>query len=97
MMLRDAIFGYGEKRLWIFIFNENVEPTNNHAEQSLRPAVIWRKKYFGTRSDYVSEFVARTMSLITSCRLQAISAFEAFSQILSSYFTSQKSLSKSVT
>lgn len=29
-----------------FIFNERVEPTNNHAEQGLRPAVIWRKKLF---------------------------------------------------
>lgn len=61
--------------LWTFLFNEEAEPTNNHAEQCLRPAVIWRKKYFGTRSDYGSEFLARTMSLITSCRLQAKSAF----------------------
>jgi transposase len=78
--------------LWTFIFNEQVEPTNNHAEQCLRPAVIWRKKYFGTRSDYGSEFLARTMSLITSCRLQAKSAFEALAQILSAYFSGQKSL-----
>ncbi|HAT9777370.1 TPA: IS66 family transposase [Legionella pneumophila subsp. pneumophila] len=78
--------------LWTFIFNENIEPTNNHAEQSLRPVVIWRKKYFGTHSDYGSDFVARTMSLITSCRLQAISTFEVFSQILTSYFAGQKSL-----
>ncbi|HAT6917261.1 TPA: transposase [Legionella pneumophila] len=28
-----------------FIFNENIEPTNNHAEQSLRSAVIWRKTF----------------------------------------------------
>ncbi|WP_415076129.1 IS66 family transposase, partial [Legionella sp.] len=52
--------------LWIFIFNENIQPTNNHAEQCLRPVVIWRKNYFWTRSDYGSDFVARTMSLITS-------------------------------
>lgn len=78
--------------LWTFIFNEQVEPTNNHAEQCLRPAVIWRKKYFGTRSDYGSELLARTMSLISSCRLQAISAFETISQVLSAYFSGQKSL-----
>jgi hypothetical protein len=29
--------------LWTFIFVEGVEPTNNHAERCLRPAVIWRK------------------------------------------------------
>lgn len=78
--------------LWTFIFNEKVEPTNNHAEQCLRPAVIWRKKYFGTRSDYGSDFLARTMSLITSCRLQSKSAFQALSQILNSHFSGQKSL-----
>lgn len=78
--------------LWTFIFNDNIEPTNNHAEQCLRPAVIWRKNYFGTRSDYGSEFVARTISLITSCRLQTKSAFDVCSQILTDYFSGQKSL-----
>ncbi|WP_083821372.1 IS66 family transposase [Legionella drancourtii] len=62
--------------LWTFIFNENIELTNNHAEQCLRPAVIWRKNYFGTRSDYGSDFVARAMlSLLTSCRLQRKKCF----------------------
>jgi transposase len=72
--------------------NENLEPTNNHAEQCLRPAVIWRKNYFGTRSDYGSDFIARTMSLITSCRLQDKSAFDVFTQILIDHFSGQKSL-----
>lgn len=78
--------------LWAFIFNDNIEPTNNHAEQCLRPAVIWRKNYFGTRSDYGSDFVARTLSLITSCRLQAKSAFDICSQILMDHFSGKKSL-----
>jgi transposase len=34
--------------LWTFISTEHIEPTNNLAERSLRPLVIWRKKYFGT-------------------------------------------------
>jgi hypothetical protein len=29
--------------LWTFVREENVEPTNNAAEQALRPAVLWRK------------------------------------------------------
>ena len=78
--------------LWTFIFNDNIEPTNNHAEQCLRPAVIWRKNYFGTRSDYGSDFVARTMSLITSCRLQAKSAFDVCSQILMDHCSGKKSM-----
>ena len=72
--------------LWTFLFNEQVEPTNNHAEQCLRQAVIWRKKYFGTRSDYGSEFVARTMSLFTTCRLQSKNAFDTLTQIIHDYF-----------
>lgn len=72
--------------LWTFIFNEHVEPTNNHAERCLRQAVIWRKKYFGTRSDYGSEFVARMMSLITTSKLQSKNAFEALTQLIDNYF-----------
>lgn len=72
--------------LWTFIFNEHVEPTNNHAERCLRQAVIWRKKYFGTRSDYGSEFVARMMSLITTCKLQSKNAFESLAQFIDHYF-----------
>jgi transposase len=78
--------------LWTFLFNEAVEPTNNHAERCLRQAVIWRKKYFGTRSDYGSEFVARTMSLITTCKLQSKSSFEALTQIVDSYFSAKFSI-----
>ncbi|KTD37258.1 IS66 family transposase [Legionella oakridgensis] len=72
--------------LWTFIFYEGVEPTNNHAERCLRPAVIWRKKYFGTRSNYGSEFVARTISLITTWKLQSKNAFETLSKIVEEHF-----------
>ena len=36
--------------LWIFTKVQGVEPTNNTAERSLRPAVIYRKLSFGTQS-----------------------------------------------
>jgi hypothetical protein len=36
-------------RLFTFIKYPNIEPTNNHAEQSLRYLVIFRKICFGTR------------------------------------------------
>jgi len=55
-------------------------------------AVIWRKNYFGTRSDYGSDFVARTTLLITSCRLEAKNPFDICLQILTDYFLGQKSL-----
>lgn len=49
--------------MWTFLYIDDVEPTNNHGERCLRQSVIWRKKYFGTRSDYGTEFVARSASM----------------------------------
>jgi transposase len=76
--------------LWTFLSVEQVEPTNNHAERCLRPAVTWRKKYFGTRSDYGSEFVARTASIRVTCQLQSKNAFQFLSQTLQSYFSKKQ-------
>jgi len=73
--------------LWTFLSIDQVEPTNNHAERCLRPAVTWRKKYFGTRSDYGSEFVARTASIKMTCQLQSRNTFQFLSQALQSYFS----------
>jgi transposase len=73
--------------LWTFLYIENIEPTNNHAERCVRPAVTWRKKYFGTRSDYGSEFVARSMSIRMTCQLQGKSTFQFLCQTLQSYFS----------
>jgi transposase len=72
--------------LWTFLSTEGVEPTNNHAERCLRHAVIWRKKYFCTRSDYGSEFVARTLSIIMTCKLKSQSSFEHVCEVLKNYF-----------
>lgn len=72
--------------LWTFLSVENIEPTNNHAERCLRHAVIWRKNYFCTRSDYGSEFVARTSSIVMTCRLQSKNSFLFISQTLKNYF-----------
>lgn len=72
--------------LWTFLYEEGVEPTNNHAEQCLRPWVIWRKKYFGTHSQYGTEYVGRSASWITTCRLQSKSAFEYLTQAVKNHF-----------
>ena len=72
--------------LWTFLENENIEPTNNHAERSLRPSVIWRKKYFCTRSDYGTEFVARSASINVTCKLQGKSSFGFLCELIQDYF-----------
>jgi transposase len=73
--------------LWIFLSIENIEPTNNHAERCLRHSVIWRKKYFGTRSDYGSLFVSRSASVVMTCKLQSKNAFTFISQVLKHHFS----------
>src|SRR3989338_11029256 len=72
--------------LWTFLENENIEPTNNHSERSLRPSVIWRKKYFCTRSDYGAEFVARSASINVTCKLQGKSSFGFLCELIQDYF-----------
>lgn len=49
--LRKYLVGPEQKNLFTFLRISGVPPTNNHAEQSLRKMVIFRKVSFGTRSD----------------------------------------------
>jgi transposase len=53
--------------LWTFVSTEGVEPTNNAAERALRPAVLWRKGCFGTRSANGSHFVERMLTVSATC------------------------------
>src|SRR5215217_6061099 len=56
--------------LWTFVQVEGVEPTNNAAERSLRPGVLWRKGSFGTQSEEGSRFVESMMTVMTTLRQQ---------------------------
>jgi transposase len=73
--------------LWTFLEMDAVEPTNNHAERNLRPSVIWRKKYFCTRSDYGTEYVARSSSINMTCKLQKKSSFHFLCTLLKNHFS----------
>jgi transposase len=59
-----------ETKLWTFVWQEGVEPTNNAAERALRHAVLWRKGSGGTDSSRGSRFVERVLSVRESCRQQ---------------------------
>jgi hypothetical protein len=59
-----------EERLYLFVKEEGVEPTNNAAEQALRCAVIWRKKCFGNQSDWGERFVERVLSVRATVQKQ---------------------------
>lgn len=59
-----------EDALWTFVREDGVEPTNNAAEQALRPAVLWRKGCFGAQSAAGNRFVERILSVRATCRQQ---------------------------
>lgn len=82
--------------LWTFLETEGVEPTNNHAERSLRPSVIWRKKYFCTRSDYGSQYVARSASIQATCKLQGKSSFNFLCEVMHNHFSGKQTSISSI-
>jgi transposase len=56
--------------LWAFLVCAGVEPTNNHAERVLRPAVLWRRRSFGCQSAAGCRLVERLLTVVQSLRLQ---------------------------
>jgi transposase len=59
-----------EAALWTFVWESEVEPTNNCAERPLRRAVLWRRRSFGTQSGAGSQFVERILTAVTTLRQQ---------------------------
>lgn len=68
--------------LWTFAAHPGVEPTNNHAERSLRGAVIYRKLSLGSQSEDGETRTARLLSAHTTCRLQQRSLFVYLTEAL---------------
>ena len=56
--------------LWTFARVQDVEPTNNHAERTLRLAVVWRKICFGSHSVAGCRFAERILTVVQTLRLQ---------------------------
>jgi transposase len=71
--------------LWTFANHKGVEPTNNHAERSLRSAVIYRKLSLGTQSEGGERRIARLLSAHTTCRLQRRSLFVYLTDALAAH------------
>jgi transposase len=57
--------------LWTFVQVDEVEPTNNTAERSIRPGVQWRKGSFGTQSERGSRFVESMMTVVATLKQQS--------------------------
>lgn len=75
--------------LWMFVRDENVEPTNNAGERALRHAVIWRKLSFGTQSANGSRFVETMLTVIETCRQQRRSTLEYLTATMKAHLAGQ--------
>ena len=69
-----------EPALWTFARVEGIEPTNNHAERMLRPAVMWRKQSLGSHSIEGCRFVDRMMTVLQTLRLRGQSVMDYLEQ-----------------
>ena len=67
--LATALFVHFQ-RLFTFLEEDGVEPTNNVAERILRTAVQWRKISFGNRSHNGEIATARLLTVAQTCRRQ---------------------------
>jgi transposase len=67
--LANAI-GQHFDRLFCFLDEQGVEPTNNSAERALRTAVQWRKTSFGNRSAPGALATARLLTVSQTCARQ---------------------------
>ncbi len=54
----------------VYFLSYPVEPTNNFAEQTLRPYVVARKNSFGTTSECGERWLERSLSLRMTCKLR---------------------------
>ena len=79
--LRSYLVGPEQKFLFTFLRRPGVPPTNNHAEQSLRYLVIFRKICFGTRSESGLKTHSILPSLVQTARRQGVPSRE-FLEIL---------------
>jgi transposase len=61
--------------LWTFSDVQDVEPTNNAAERSMRAAVTYRKLSLGSRSEGGERTIERLLSVDQTCRLQQRSLY----------------------
>jgi hypothetical protein len=70
--------------LFTFVVNPAVPPTNNEAERDLRPLVIARKVWGGTRSPRGSVDAMRRATLFGAWRAQGLNPFhEVYGLLLS--------------
>ena len=74
-LLRD------NSKLWTFLRMTGVPMTNNAAERTIRPYVIWRKISFFCQSHRGNQFRPMLLSLIETCKRLNINSYQALRTI----------------
>jgi len=75
--------------LFTFLKYAGVEPTNNTGERAIRPAVIWRKNCLGSQSDTGERFTERLLTVVRTCQMHGVNAFECLVKIMNAKFSGQ--------
>jgi len=75
--------------LWLFLDIVEVDPTNNHAERTLRYGVLWRKMSKGTQSSKGNQWVERILSFKQTCSIRSLNSFPILVDLMTSYFKGQ--------
>ena len=71
-----------KEELLTFLYEKDVDYHNNHAEQQIRPDVIFRKITFGNRSENGAQYHSVIMSILQTAKLNGIDPINAFKDIL---------------
>lgn len=90
--LARALFEHNE-RLFTFLDQEGVEPTNNSAERALRTGVQWRKICFGNRSAEGELATARLLTVAETCDLQCLNILAYLSAAIACHRRHQQAAS----
>ncbi len=80
------------QHLFTFLERDGVQPTNNRAERAIRPAVQWRKICFGSQSHIGEQFTERLLTVVRTCQMRGINAFEFLARIVGDTFSSSPNL-----
>ena len=75
------------QHLFTFLEHDGVQPTNNSAERAIRPAVQWRKICFGSQSQIGEQFTGRLLTVVRTCQLHGLNAFEFLTRLVDASFS----------
>jgi len=76
-----------EPLLWTFTQEKGIEPTNNAAEQNIRPAVLWKKRSFGVESERGAQYVESMLSIWATARRNGVNPIAFLRELMHSYRT----------